>query len=142
MSGQYTAALKWIVENSGTSGATGLAKMVLSLYNRNCGFAFSECIGGLDANLTAMCVKMCEEYSRMGENDELRQVGEELANNLYYRLWKEGIAMSDTRRSLQEKWEREDRDAELQKRKLEEREENQADQKIIEEHDRLRGTYR
>jgi hypothetical protein len=145
MSGHYLEALKWIKKNPGTGGAAGLAKMVLSLYDSDCGFAFSECAGGLDGNLTALCLKMCEEYERVGETEELRQVGKELADQHYPRLWEQSVAMRDARHALMQKWQNEDRMAKEQEernRRAEEREENRADEKLIEEHDRLRGTYR
>lgn len=136
MSGHYEEALRWIKQNRGTGGAGSLAKMVLSLYNSDCGFAFSECIGNLDDNLRELCVKMCAEYSRVGETEELRRVGHELANDLYPILWKHGQAMSDSRQELEKQL-----DAEHRRRVAEEREENRADETIIKQHDILRGTY-
>jgi len=137
VSGHYKEALGWIKKNPGTGGAGSLAKMVLSLYNSECGFAFSECVGNLDGNLTALCIKMCEDYSRDGETEELRQVGKELADSLYPRLWEQGEAMNRARQQLQARW-----DGERSRQLEEEREENRADDKIIEQHDILRGTYR
>lgn len=133
MSKHYEEALIWIRQNRFTESAESLAKMVLSLYSRDCGFAFSECMSNLDAYPRALCMRMCEEYSRVGETDELRLVGKQLADQLYPRLWIQCEAMSEARRE----WQRM-RDAKWK----EEQEENREEAKVLEENDHLRGTYR
>lgn len=105
--GVYEEAWRWIEQNPGTSGASGLAKLVLSLYNSNCGFAFSECVAVLDDNLTNLSIRMATEYARLGETEELRQVGKLVAEQ-YDRLWLQGEAMRDVRYQLRRKWELED----------------------------------
>ena len=111
----YAEALATIKRNPGTSGAAGLAKLVLSLYNELCGFAYSECIGSLDGNNTALAIKMVTHYSAHGETNELREVGKELVEKHYPSLWELGIAMRTAREDTREKWaedaRKEERDA-------------------------------
>lgn len=133
MSGHYTEALKWIKANCGPAGkGINLAKMVLSLYNMDCEFSFRECVDGLDNERRKLCVQMCDDYSLYGETPELLEVGRVVAHELYPYLWIECQAMRKARGEWQSaretKW-------------REEQEENHADDRIIEEHDRLRGTY-
>lgn len=129
MSGLYVEALEWIRKNHGTSGATGLEKMILSLYDSECSFAFSECTADLDPNQTALCLKMCADYVQNGKTEELSKVGKEIAEFISSRLWDQGQAMSKARSSLKQQW--------LE----EEREENRAEKEALRQHDRLRGTY-
>lgn len=102
----YQEALKWIRLNPGTGSATSLAKLILSLYNSDCGFAFSECVGNLDQDLTELAVRMAGHYAKYGENDELRSVGFEIAER-YDRLWLSGEAMAKARQKLHAQWEKE-----------------------------------
>lgn len=58
----YGEALLIIKQHPGTSGAAGLAKLVLSLYNATCGYAFRECVDSLDDRLTALSLRLVQHY--------------------------------------------------------------------------------
>lgn len=108
----YAEALTFILRNPGTSGANGLAKLVLSLYNDLCGYSFAECVGSLDNELTQLAVHLVRHYASHGETNELREVGKTLAVDLYPRLWEMGIAMRDARQATRSKWGAAERKAE------------------------------
>jgi len=71
----YRAALVYISTNPGTSSALGLAKLVLSLYNRIHPFSLGACVFGLDELRTKMAGDMVTEYLNHGESPELLEVG-------------------------------------------------------------------
>jgi hypothetical protein len=85
----------------------------LSLYNSDCGFSFAECVSNLDDRLTSLALRMVLDYAERGETDDLRAAGKILADDLYPRLWEMGRAMRDARQATREKWEAEERKAEL-----------------------------
>ena len=104
----YQVALSWIERNPGTAGATGLAKLVLSLWNSECSYSFRECIRSLDDDLTALSVRLVEHFAEHGEDEELVRVGYRV-HELYPRLWDAGQEMLDARARLEREWERADR---------------------------------
>jgi hypothetical protein len=110
----YQVALRWIEQNPGTSGAAGLAKLVLSLWNSECSYSFRECVRSLDDELTALSVRLVEHFAEYGEDDELVRAGYRV-HELYPRLWDAGQEMQDARAKLEREWERVDR-AESDKR--------------------------
>lgn len=103
----YQQALDSIEHDPESGSATSLAKLILSLYNEQCGFAISECIGNLDTQLTSIALKMVAHYASYGEDEELRRIGRPLADQ-YERLWQQGVAMRDARTALHERWIEED----------------------------------
>lgn len=109
----YDEALQFIKQNPGTGGAGSLAKLVLSLYNSDCGFSFAECVGNLDARLTGIALSMVQGYAARGETDDLRAAGKIIADDLYPRLWEMSLAMRDARAALRAEWEAAERKAEL-----------------------------
>lgn len=110
----YDEALQFIKQNPGTGGASGLAKLILSLYNGDiCGYSFAECVGSLDDPLSGVALRMVQDYAARGETDDLREAGKLLHDEIYPRLWEMGIAMRDARAALRAKWEAEEREAEL-----------------------------
>lgn len=109
----YDEALQFIKQNPGTGGASSLAKLILSLYNDICGYSFAECVGNLDNRLTDVAMRMVQDYATHGETDDLRAAGKIIHDDLYPRLWEMGIAMRDARAALREKWELEERRAEM-----------------------------
>jgi hypothetical protein len=104
----YDEALKIIRQHPGTSGAGGLAKLLLSLYNDACGFAFGECVAGLDDRLTNVALRMAEDYALRGETEDLRSAGKIVAEELYPGLWEMGAAMSEAREAVRQRWKREE----------------------------------
>jgi hypothetical protein len=108
----YIEAFEAIKQNPGTGSSTSLAKLVLSLYNQQCSYSFAECIGNLDAKLTALALRMVADYAQSGETQELRDVGTELCNDLYPHLWEMGQAMQAAREDTRRKWQQEEQDRE------------------------------
>lgn len=109
----YDQALQFIKQNPGTSGASGLAKLLLSLYNDMCGYSFAECVGNLDDRLTSVALRMVKDYAERGETEDLRAAGKIIADDLYPRLWEMSLAMRDAREAIRAKWETAERKAEL-----------------------------
>lgn len=131
MSGHYKEALKWIKASHGWA-SQGMAKMVLSLYHPDYEYAFRECIKDLSKEQRELCVNMCLDYSQNGETPELLSVGKEIEEG-YLHLSRECKAM----RQARFQWQRE-----YEAKLSEEREENRADERMLEEHDKLRGIDR
>lgn len=108
----YDEALQFIKQNPGTGGAGSLAKLVLSLYNSDCGFSFAECVGNLDYELTSVALRMVNDYASRGVTDDLREAGKIIAEDMYPRLWELTVAMRDARATTRRRWEQEERQAE------------------------------
>lgn len=109
----YEEALQFIRQNPGTSGSSGLAKLVVSLYNEICGFSFAECVRSLDPHLTNVALRMVADYAKHGETPDLRAAGKIIVDDLYPRLWETGKALNEARTELRKKWEAEERKEEL-----------------------------
>jgi hypothetical protein len=107
MSNPYREALQWIERNPGSGSANGLAKLVLSLWNDDCGYSFRECIGNLDDKLTSLALRMVQHFSQHGEDSELVDVGHIICER-FPRLWESSMAMSEARNELRSKWQRSD----------------------------------
>lgn len=108
----YDQALLIIRQHPGTSGASGLAKLLLSLYNDACGFSFAECVSSLDDRLNDVALRMVQDYARHGETEDLRSAGKILADDLYPGLWEMGLAMREAREAVRKRWENEEQDRE------------------------------
>ena len=106
----YQDALNWIQRHPTTGSATALAKMVLSLWNADCCFSFAECVRSLDAERTALAVRMCQHYGEHGEDPELVRIGHVVCTE-YPRLWDLGMAATRAKGGLRRQWEEEDRAA-------------------------------
>lgn len=102
----YREALDWIEQHPTTGSANSLAKLLLSFYNSDCSFAFSECIGNLDSRLTDIALRMAAHYARFGEDAELVEIGHRLATKTYPDLWEMSLAMLDARLALRDMWQR------------------------------------
>jgi hypothetical protein len=111
----YDEALRIIKQHPGTSGAGGLAKLLLSLYNGMCGYSFAECVGSLDDRLTSVALRMVQDYATHGETDDLRAAGKIIADDLYPGLWEMSLAMHEAREATRQRWEREDQEREAAK---------------------------
>lgn len=116
----YIEALEAIKQHPGTGSSTSLAKLILSLYNQQCSYSIAECIGNLDAKLTALALRMVTDYAKSGESQELRDVGDELCNDLYPRLWEMGEAMQSARDEIRRKWKQDEEDRETEEIKADE----------------------
>ncbi|UXF74609.1 hypothetical protein K7574_21180 (plasmid) [Stenotrophomonas maltophilia] len=105
----YQAALRFIQHNSGTGGASSLAKLMLSLWNSQCAFAVSECLGNLDHQNTRIALDAIEQYAREGESEELSKVYRQI-HEAYPRYWELGAAATKAKSALRARWEIEDKD--------------------------------
>lgn len=112
----YDEALRIIKQHPGTSGAAGLAKLVLSLYNATCGYAFRECVDSLDDRLTALSLRLVQHYAANGETEDLQAAGKIIADDLYPGLWEMGVAMGEAREATRRKWKEEE--AALEEKKI------------------------
>lgn len=104
----YDEALRIIKQHPGTSGAAGLAKLVLSLYNANCGYAFRECVDSLDDRLTALSLRLVQHYAANGETEDLQAAGKIISDDLYPGLWEMGVAMTEAREATRRRWKQEE----------------------------------
>ena len=110
MQNPYREALQWIQGNPGTGSANSLAKLVLSIWNADCGYSFRECIGNLDGHLTSLSLRMVQHFAQYGEDRELVEVGHIICER-FPRLWDAGVAMRDARSDLRREWQRADEEA-------------------------------
>ena len=99
----YQEALHWIDNHPGTGSASSLAKLLLSLWNSDCGFSFRECVGNLDENLTELALRVVAHFAKVGEDHELVDVGHKLVEQ-YQRLWEASVAMTNARNEKREEW--------------------------------------
>lgn len=99
----YQEAIHWIKRHPGTGSATSLAKLILSLWNEDCGFSFRECTSNLDVNLSDLAVRIASHFNDHGEDSELVAIGHEVCD-LYPRLWEMSQAMSQARQAVREQW--------------------------------------
>jgi hypothetical protein len=100
----YERALLHIELHPGTSGARGLAMLLLSLWNgEDCGFSFRECIYSLDAERTRLALDCVAHFTLVGEDSELVNVGDRVAS-LYPRLCELGRAAWDAKCTLRRDW--------------------------------------
>jgi hypothetical protein len=74
----YQEALSWIQNNPGTSGANGLAKLLLSLGDSKYAFALSECTQYLDRERSALALAVITSYLDGNASAELGHVCREL----------------------------------------------------------------
>lgn len=102
----YAEALAWIEQNSGTGSALGLAKLILSVWNDDCGFSFRECIGSLDDVRIALALRVVAHFARVGEDEELVRIGHAV-NDRYPRLWELSVAANEAKSALRVDWDRE-----------------------------------
>ena len=77
----HLEALALIKRHPGTSGATALAKLTLSLWNRCHRFSMSEILQPLDENFTRIALAMCRDYAQYGETPDLLESGRWVYDN-------------------------------------------------------------
>jgi len=64
----YQEAVEFIDRHPGTGGTTRLVKLILSLWNHECAFAFSECVRSLDEDRSALAARIIMHYLAHGED--------------------------------------------------------------------------
>jgi hypothetical protein len=86
MSSPYHEALNWIRKHPGTGSTISLAKLILSLWNAECGFSFRECIHNLDDERTALALRIVTHFAAHGKDADLVTVGHAVCKECP-RLW-------------------------------------------------------
>lgn len=76
----YAEAHQFIQQGPGTHSAEGLSKLLLSLWNTRCAYGFRECISPLDEERSRLALRVISHFMTVGEDDELRQIGQALAS--------------------------------------------------------------
>lgn len=109
----YDEAFSFIERNSGTGGARGLSKLILSLWNDNCCFSLRECIDSLDGKNTDIAVRMVAHFAVHGEDSQLVEIGHKVCE-LYPRLWDISKVAVQAKAKKRREWEEEDRRAEAE----------------------------
>ena len=102
----YHDALTWIHRHPGTGSTNSLAKLILSLWNTECGFSVHECLHNLDEDRTALALRLVTHFAAHGEDAELVAVGHEVCRE-YPRLWDLGQAGDQAKQALRDAWDKE-----------------------------------
>jgi len=109
----YLEAWRWIERNLGTVDASGLAKLLLSLWNHSNAFSFRECIDNLSDERKHLALRIAAHFAQHGEDRELVELGYQVAD-VYPRLFEVGQAAWEAKRALYEKWRIDDAKIEAQ----------------------------
>jgi len=104
---RYQEAWQWIERNPGTSSASGLVKLILSLWNQSNAFSLRECIDNLDGERAQLALRVAIHFANYGEDRELVEIGYK-ARERYPRLWELGQTAWNAKCALQERWRIED----------------------------------
>jgi hypothetical protein len=102
----YQDALTWIRRHPGSGSASGLAKLILSLWNLECAFSFRECIYNLDEERTALAVRVVAHFAQHGEDRELVEAGHAVCRE-FPRLWDLGQAADQAKHVQRDAWRKE-----------------------------------
>ena len=102
----YFEAWDFIQNHPGTGGSNRIAKLVLSLWNDDCAFAFSECCTSLDTARKQLALRLVAAYLADGETPDLVRVGH-LIHQRYPEFWELGQAATAGKQALRDRWERE-----------------------------------
>jgi hypothetical protein len=102
----YEPALVWIRKDPTTGSATGLAKLILSLWNDDAAFSFRECVRSFYDIRAAWALKIIDHFLKHGEDRLLQAAGKEVSE-LCPPLWKLGFVGTDAKHELLKQWDRE-----------------------------------
>lgn len=102
----FAEALQFIQTNKGTSSATGMAKLILSIYNSNHSFGIADCLQSFDKNRLELAMRMINHYGMAGEDADLLNAGREIYNS-HPNLIELSNAASDAKSEVRDKWRRE-----------------------------------
>ena len=91
-----------------TGSSTGLAKLILSLWNPDCAFSFRECVGSFDATRDDLAWRIMTHFLAHGEDEDLCRAGEHV-HKTNPRLWERGQAAAHAKATLRQQWETERR---------------------------------
>lgn len=85
----YFDALNWANERGDSGGAMRMRQALLSLYNWWWEFPIGEALSNLDGRGKGLLLACLNEYARVGETEELRQVGAAIIASGYVEGWRE-----------------------------------------------------
>ena len=98
MENPYEPALVWIRKDPTTGSATGLAKLILSLWNDDAAYSLRECCYSFDDIREAWALKMVAHFFKHGEDDFLVDAGKEVYRLCPF-LWDVGYAGTEGKRA-------------------------------------------
>jgi hypothetical protein len=104
----YQEAVELIDRHPGTGSSTGLAKLILSLWNADCAFSFRECVGSFDADRSDLALRIVGHFLTHGEDASLLRAGE-IVFKTRPDLWDLGLTATTAKTNLQQEWLDEDR---------------------------------
>ena len=100
--------LELIDRHPGTGSSTGLAKLILSLWNGDCAFSFRECVSSFDPARSDLARRIITHFLAHGEDDDLCRAGDHICET-HGELWDLGQAAADAKAKLRQQWETERR---------------------------------
>ena len=92
--GVYEEALKWANDRGDSGGAVRMRKALMSLYNWWWQFPIGEALANLDANGKKLLFACMDEYARVGETEELQEVGARIRASGMLDSWRELLEAS------------------------------------------------
>jgi hypothetical protein len=101
----YQDALALIRMHPEDSSAICLAKLILSLWNAECGFSLRECVHNLDDARKVLALRMVMHFAILGEDADLVAAGREVRRD-YPRLWDLGQAGDQAKDALAADWDK------------------------------------
>ena len=74
----YGEVLRYVAPYPHSGSALGFSKLILSLFS-NAPFSYRECIEPLDSNNLDLALRVIIHFHKVGENEELVEVGTKIA---------------------------------------------------------------
>ena len=99
----YQEAVELIDRHPGTGSSTGLAKLLLSLWNADCAFSFRECVSSFDADRSDLALRIVRHFLTHGEDVGLLRAGEHVLK-ARTDLWDLGLTGTTAKTELQQEW--------------------------------------
>lgn len=87
----YGQAWDLIQKYGDSGGATGLKKLLLSLFDPDQAFGIRECTVSFDSKLQELAIKVITHFFSVGEDEELRNIGRHIIKE-NRRLYEIGMA--------------------------------------------------
>ena len=107
--GVYNDALVWANARGDSGGATRMRQALMSLYNWRWSFSIGEALSCLDPQGKRLLFACLAEYTRHGETDELRTVGDAIRSSGQLAGWIELVTAANEAQDLvRARWRREE----------------------------------
>lgn len=97
--------LEFAKRASHSGSGIGMAKLILSLYNSNHSFSFSECVSAFDRTRLDLAARMVSHYCTNGEDEALLEAGQYVHKN-FPQLLELSSAASNAKSEVREQWRR------------------------------------